>query len=101
MPFVQNLKYLKEHYGLSNYRINTVCRRAGLPEVGVHGLRRSFASLAYHAGWPERVTMQIGGWSDIQTMHKVYIKLDSTDVSNAVDKMRELYNLHTDLLTDS
>ena len=33
-----------------NKRIDTVCRSAGLPEVGVHGLRHSFASLAYHVG---------------------------------------------------
>ena len=72
--------------------INTACRHAGLPEVGVHGLRRSFASLAYHAGWSERVTMKIGGWSDFQTMHKVYIKLDNSDLQDAVDKMKALYS---------
>lgn len=71
--------------------INSACKRAEIPAVGVHGLRRSFASLAYHVGWPERVTMQIGGWADFRVMHQIYIKLDSSDVEKAVEKMRSIY----------
>lgn len=72
-------------------KINTVCRHSGLPEVGVHGLRRSFASLAYHLKWDERTTMLIGGWSNIQTIHKYYIKLSSTDISKQTDSMKEFF----------
>jgi len=79
--------------------INTVCRHAGLPEVGVHGLRRSFASLAYHLGWQERKTMAIGGWDDWETMHKIYIHLSSKDLSEAADSMRAFYTF-TDKITD-
>lgn len=46
-------------------QINSLCRTLELPEVGVHGLRRSFASLAYHLGLSEETTMRIGGWSNI------------------------------------
>ena len=51
-------------------QINRVCDAAGLPRVGVHGLRRSFASLAYHLRWSELETMRVGGWSDYKTMRK-------------------------------
>lgn len=62
--------------------INKVCRENGLPEVGMHGLRRSFASLAYHLGISEEVTMRAGGWSDITTMRKIYTKISEADIRN-------------------
>ena len=71
--------------------LQKVCNRAGLPVIGVHGLRRSFASLAYHLGWSERKTMLIGGWSDFKTMHGMYIKLDSTDIKAAAESMHKFY----------
>lgn len=72
-------------------QINTVCRQNGLPPVGLQGLRRSFASLAYHLGWSERTTMLIGGWSNIQTVHKYYIKLSQEDVLEAASGMKAFY----------
>lgn len=61
---------------------NRACKRAGLPPIGAHGLRRSFASLAYHLNLPEEVTMRAGGWSDIYTMRKVYTKLSEQDITS-------------------
>ena len=55
--------------------VNRVCASAGLPPVGCHGLRRSFASLGYYLGLDERTIMHLGGWSDLATMHKAYIRL--------------------------
>lgn len=85
-PYVNNMYpgKLREH-------INAICERAGLPLVGLHGLRRSFASLAYHLGWSERKTMLIGGWSDFKTMHNIYIKLDDSDIQEAAKSMRNFY----------
>ena len=60
--------------------INRVCVKNGLPKVGVHGLRHSFASLAYHLGLPEKVAMQIGGWANDATMHKIYTHLAAEDL---------------------
>ena len=71
------------------YWINGICRSAGLPEVGVHGLRRSYASLCYHLGISERVAMQQGGWSDAATMHKHYVKIAERDRQAAVDALRD------------
>lgn len=63
-------------------RINAVCRANGLPLVGVHGLRHSFASLAYHLQIPEKIAMEIGGWSDDGTMRKIYTHLAQKDIAN-------------------
>ncbi len=62
-------------------QINRVCAANHLPLVGVHGLRHSFASLAYHLNVPEKITMHIGGWSDYETMRKIYTHLAQKDIS--------------------
>ena len=73
--------YVYPHYSnVLRLNINKVCVKAGLPEVGVHGLRRSFASLCYHLGISEAVTMMAGGWSDFQTMRKIYTKISEKDI---------------------
>ena len=63
-------------------RINMVCEKNGLPKVGVHGLRHSFASLAYHLQIPEKIAMEIGGWADDGTMRKIYTHLAQKDIAN-------------------
>ena len=73
-------------------RINRVCDNAGLPRVGVHGLRHSFASLAYHVGLSEHETMLLGGWSDYSTMHKIYTHIADKDLIAAKNKMSAFYN---------
>ena len=72
--------------------INRVCRSAGLPEVGIHGLRHSFASLAAHIGMREKTTMEIGGWSNDMTMKKIYTHALRTDREIYQNKMTEYYN---------
>ena len=72
-------------------QINRICKAAALPEVGVHGLRHSFASLAYHLGFSEMETMKLGGWSDAQTMRKIYTHLSDKERLNASNKMLEFY----------
>ena len=72
-------------------QINRLCDRVELPRIGLHGLRRSFASLAYHLKWDERMTMEIGGWSDPYVMHQIYIKLSKKDRFAATQSMAEFY----------
>lgn len=72
-------------------KINRVCAKAGLPLVGVHGLRRSFASLAYHLKWDMLTTMRIGGWDDPDVVTDIYTKLADKDVNKQVNKMRKFY----------
>lgn len=59
--------------------INRICEANGLPHVGIHGLRRSFASLCYHLGIPEAITMEMGGWEELATMRKIYTKIAEAD----------------------
>ena len=72
-------------------RINRACKAAGVAEVGTHGLRHSFASLAYHLGLSEMETMEIGGWSDPGTMRKIYQHLAQMDRLKAENRLAEFF----------
>lgn len=74
------------------YKINVICGKNGLPAVGVHGLRHSFVSLAYHLGVPEKIVMEIGGWSDYQTMRKIYTHIAKSDVTKYTDKFKGFFS---------
>lgn len=71
--------------------INRVCEKHSLPLVGIHGLRHSFASLAYHLGLSEKEVMEIGGWADQTTMHKIYTHISQKDRQKAANKMADFY----------
>ncbi len=72
-------------------QINRVCKANDLPEVGVHGLRHSFASLAYHVGMPEAECMRIGGWADAGTMRNIYTHLAAKDIRASQNKVRDFF----------
>ena len=72
--------------------IQRICAQNGLPPVGTHGLRHSFASLAYHLEVPEKITMEIGGWSDNQTMRKIYTHVAQSDVKRYEDKFAAFFS---------
>lgn len=74
-------------YGL----INGLCEKNGLPQVGVHGLRHSFASLAYHLKWSEATTMREGGWSNPDTVHRIYTHLANQDANEDVKRMQDFF----------
>lgn len=76
-------------------QINKICEENRLPKVGIHGLRHSFASLAYHLGVPERITMEIGGWANNQTMHKIYIHIARQDVSKYTEEFKGFFSKAT------
>ena len=71
--------------------INSICEREGLPLIGVHGLRHSFASLAHSLGVPEAECMALGGWNDPQTMRKIYTHLDTAARLKASNAMTDFY----------
>ena len=66
-------------------------RRADLPIVGVHGLRHSFASLCYHRGVPEAVTMKLGGWSDPGTVRKIYTHVADIDLRRQAENLAAFF----------
>lgn len=75
--------------------VNKACNENNLPRLGVHGLRHSFASLAYHVRMSEQAAMQIGGWSDYATMRKIYTHLSTQDINAAANSMSEFYDNFT------
>ena len=70
---------------------NRVCDAAGVPRVGVHGLRHSFASLCYSLDIPIKHTMQIGGWSDYSTIMRIYTHLAQKDVAKNTSKLSSFF----------
>ena len=82
--------YVKSGQSLFNH-INKICEENGLPLIGLHGLRRSFASLAHSLGWDEKTCMKYGGWSSNRVMHDIYIKLSEEQISDDVDLMKAFY----------
>lgn len=72
--------------------INKICQENSLPEVGMHGLRHSFASLAYHMGIPEMIAAEIGGWRDLGTMHKIYTHLAERDIAKRSREFTDYFN---------
>ena len=72
-------------------KINAVCSDAGLPLIGIHGLRRSFCSLCYHLKLSELETMKLGGWNDFTTMRRIYTRLAEADQQKAVRKLKNFY----------
>lgn len=77
--------------GTLRKRITAACKAADLPDVGVHGLRHSFASLCYSLGVSELGAMQIGGWSDYQTMRKIYTHISETERKASADKLQDFF----------
>lgn len=72
--------------------INRVCRDNGLPEIGIHGLRHSFASLAYHLKIPAKVAQEIGGWSDDHTMMKIYTHIAKSDIDHYESELTAFFD---------
>lgn len=68
-----------------------ICAENSLPEVSVHGLRHSFASLAYHLRMPERIAMEIGGWENDKTMKEIYTQIAQSDIERYKSAMYDFY----------
>ncbi len=84
------------HQNSLRYGIAKICRENDLPNIGIHGLRHSFASLAYHLQIPEKIAMEIGGWSDSTTMHKIYTHIAKSDITRYQTKMTDFFCGKTD-----
>ena len=80
MPYGQNCL---------RYALHKIYESCKLPDVGIHGLRHSFASLAYHLQIPEKIAMEIGGWADSTTMHKIYTHIARADIERYQTAMME------------
>ena len=77
--------------------VHATCVRAGVTDVTNHGLRHTFASLGYSLGLSERMLMELGGWDDPATMHKIYIRLAARDKERAQNAMSDFFSETDDL----
>ncbi len=73
-------------------QVKAVCAEADLPIIDLHGLRHSFASLAYHLGMPEMIAAEIGGWNDLGTMHKIYTHLAGADIAKRAQDFSDFFD---------
>lgn len=76
--------------------VHNICKRNGITDVTIHGLRHSFASLAYHLQMPEKIAMEIGGWADSGTMHRIYTHIAKSDIERYQTAMTEFYKSKSD-----
>ena len=86
-------RYIKGAGDTMYDQIMDVCEKNGLPKVGLHGLRRSFVSLAFSTlKWTEEECMLYGGWDDYETMHEIYIKISQKNKTDAIKSMADFYS---------
>ena len=85
LPITLNSKTLNDY-------LRKICKANGLPDITLHCLRHSFASLAYHLRWTEKSVMQLGGWSTTDVVHSIYTHLSFREVNDDVERMRDFYS---------
>lgn len=74
-------------------QVNYICAKNNLPKVGVHGLRHSFATVAFSSdvGLTEREVMEIGGWECQQVVHGIYEHLSQENRLKAENKFAQFF----------
>ena len=68
--------------------VKAICKKAGITEVGVHGLRHTNASVMLSLRIADRIAMERGGWSNEVTMKRIYqhvFKDDRSAADEAID----------------
>lgn len=73
-------------------RVDKICESVGLPRLGAHGLRHSFASLAVHVGMPVDIAQRIGGWDDYKTMKDIYTHISKKDINKYAGEMKKFFS---------
>ena len=63
--------------------LERICKREGIPFVGIHGLRHTNASVMLSLGIVDKIAMARGGWATKDTMERIYQHLFSSDKANA------------------
>lgn len=71
--------------------IRDCCAANGLPPVTLHGLRHSFASLCHRLQIPILDVQRQGGWSDYETLRKIYTHLDEQDQLTTESTLEAFY----------
>lgn len=65
-------------------RLHKICRSSNIPVIRVHDLRHVNASVMLYLDIPQKYAMERGGWTDINTMDKIY-QFTFEDVKKSID----------------
>lgn len=91
---------LSTHPDSARKYLRKICEENGLPYVGLHGLRHSFASLCYHLGISEAEIMRMGGWSDPGVLRKIYTHIVNKDKLASENKLKTFFSSKPDADTN-
>ena len=69
----------------------SACEAIGIEPVSMHGLRRSFASLA-RSTLDEATTMKIGGWSTPNILKRTYQRMDEQELIEEAKGMADFFS---------
>ena len=63
----------------------------GFANGGFHLLRHSFASLCYYLNVPVLVTCTLGGWSDYNTVYRIYTHLERAKIAQSESELTAFF----------
>lgn len=72
--------------------LERICKREGIPFVGIHGLRHTNASVMLSLGIVDKIAMARGGWATKDTMERVYQHLFASDKQAADNTINNYFN---------
>ena len=91
-------KYHKPNERIVPVMPNTVYRAVsqfldsnGFAKGGYHLLRHSFASLCYFLDVPIMVTCSLGGWSDYNTVYRIYTHLERAKIAQSESELSAFF----------
>lgn len=84
-------KVVKERPNSVYRRANQICERLGLPQVGQHGLRHSYASLCFFLNVPVKATCATGGWKNDKIVTEIYTHLSKKYIDSQLSKMMAFF----------
>lgn len=74
-------------------RMNAACAAAGLPRMGFHQLRHSYASALVTAGMPLAMVAKLTGHADTRMLELHYAHLAQSDLSRALEALAPKFGL--------
>jgi len=80
--------------------MHEACRAAGLPEMGFHQLRHSYASALVTAGMPLALLAKLTGHADTRMLERHYAHLATSDLSRALEALAPTLNLPIENIAD-
>jgi len=71
--------------------VSTFLKTHHFEQGGFHLLRHSFASLCYYLNVPVLVTCTLGGWSDYNTVYRIYTHLERAKIAQSESELTAFF----------